>query len=134
MKYVIILAVVMACGLGALSFKLVASRSNTSSQVAFPSEPPPAGSKIVHGFGYLEPAGEVRRLQFRAIGVIGTVHVAVGDRVRQEQPLMSLHDESLRAELSAAEAALTLAKAEQAKTLSGAQEHEIAAAQQQVAL
>jgi HlyD family secretion protein len=83
----------------------------------------------VQGVGYLEPVGEVRRLAFKINGVIGRCLADVGQTARQGDVLMVLRDEEQTRAVATAAAELDLAKAEQAKLLSGTNKYRIAAGQ-----
>lgn len=137
MKYVLLLTLVLA------TVGITLWNQTSKGQVAAepsglathaPSTQPATSTLRVHGYGYTEPVGEVRRLRFRADGVIRQVHVRVGQRCKVGEPLMSLHDDHLKAELGAAEASLALVQAERAKVLSGAQAEELEAAGRQIEL
>ena len=78
----------------------------------------PAGG-WVQGIGYVEPAGEVRRLSFLHPGIVGEVLADVGKDVAQGDVLMRQTDREERAALAEAKAALATAKAEYKQTLAG---------------
>jgi multidrug resistance efflux pump len=88
----------------------------------------------VHGIGYVEPANEVRRISFKASGVIAQISVSPGDRVSKGQPLMVFENRAEQAAVAVAEQELMLARAERDQTLSGSNEFQIAAAQSEVDL
>ncbi len=83
----------------------------------------------VHGIGYVEPAGEVRRLTFKRGGLIRDCNVKVGQHVELGDLLMTLDHELVNRELEIAEAELEFAKAEQALVLRGVNDHRIVAAE-----
>jgi multidrug resistance efflux pump len=85
-------------------------------------------SRIVRGIGYVEPASELRRLAFKADGVIGACQVVVGQKVRKGETLMALDNAERRAAIAVAERELSVAIADRQKVLSGAHESSIAAA------
>lgn len=78
----------------------------------------PAGG-WVQGIGYVEPAGEVRRLSFLHPGIVGEVLADVGKDVAKGDVLMRQTDREERAALAEAEAALATAKTEYQQTLAG---------------
>lgn len=88
---------------------------------------PVARDSWAHGVGYVEPAGEVRRLAFSRPGVIATCAARVGGRVGAGHVLMTLRAESELAALVEAEAALMLAQAELAQVRAGVNAPQIAA-------
>jgi multidrug resistance efflux pump len=73
----------------------------------------------VHGIGYVEPVGDLRRLAFKHPGILSSCEVTVGQKVRQGDVLMRLEGREERARVVEAEAAVALAKAELAQTLVG---------------
>lgn len=91
------------------------------------------GPEWIAGTGYIEPAGEMRRLVFQHAGVIGQVPVVIGQAVQTGEVLMRLRDGAERAELAEAEAALALARAEQAQLLAGVNPARLRAAEADVA-
>jgi HlyD family secretion protein len=78
----------------------------------------PAGG-WVQGIGYVEPAGEVRRLSFLYPGIVGEVLTDVGAEVSKGDVLMRQTDRAERAALAEAEATLATAQAEYQQTLAG---------------
>ena len=73
----------------------------------------------IQGIGYVEPAGEVRRLSFLHPGIVGELAVDVGKDVARGELLMRQTDREERAALSEAEAMLEMTKAECQQTLAG---------------
>lgn len=97
-----------------------------------PEAEPPATHAIptsewVHGIGYVEPAGEVRRLAFKHPGVIAECRVETGQQVKKGELLMRLADGEERAAVAEAESMVSFAKAALAKTLAGVNPSKIAA-------
>jgi multidrug resistance efflux pump len=88
----------------------------------------------VQGVGYVEPASEVRRLVFKVDGVIAECRVQVGAHFKKGDILMVLNNQEQKEALALAECELALARAEQAKALSGAHPDEIAAARSKAAV
>ncbi len=81
----------------------------------------------IHGVGYIEPAGEVRRLAFRHAGVVAHCAVELGQQVTAGTVLMTLRDAEERAAVVEAEAAVALAQAELAQLCAGVSPRQIAA-------
>jgi HlyD family secretion protein len=98
------------------------------------SQPADTESESVQGVGYVEPITEVRRLVFRASGVIDECKVEVGQVVHKNDVLMALNHADLLAEIDSAKADLAVSEAERSKVLSGAHPQEIAAAEQRIAI
>jgi HlyD family secretion protein len=88
----------------------------------------------VQGIGYVEPVSELRRLVFKANGVIARCQAEIGRTYKKGDILMELDNDEQRAELDVAEAEWTLARADQAKALSGPSPHQIEAAAHRVSL
>ena len=97
-----------------------------------PEADPSRAGRWVQGVGYVEPAGEVRRLTFKGNGVIGECRVRVGDAVRQGDVLMALRHDEVKAALAVAEQELAVAQAARAKVLSGVNPFQITAAERRV--
>ena len=93
------------------------------------SEIAPADSSTgwMHGIGYVEPVGEVRRLAFRPAGVVATCAVSVGQRVTAGTVLMTLRAGEERAAVAQAEAGVALARVELAQLKAGVNPQQIAA-------
>jgi HlyD family secretion protein len=79
--------------------------------------PPP--EQWIHGVGYVEPVGEVRRLAFKHAGIVAHCCVEIGQRVAAGERLMTLRATEERAALGEAEAAVVLAEAELAQVRAG---------------
>lgn len=105
-----------------------------ASPVASPAEAAEARRKpeVVRGIGFIEPAGEIRRLLFRSDGIIESCRAEIGQRVKQGDLLMTLESGVQRAAVAVAEQELALAVAQRDQTLSGVHPLEIAAAERQV--
>lgn len=69
-------------------------------------------ARQIQGIGFVEPAGEVRRLMLRTGGVIKDCPVHCGDLLKKGEVIMTLDDSTQRAELEVAKAQLELAKAD----------------------
>jgi multidrug resistance efflux pump len=92
-------------------------------------EPP----RILRVLGYVEPTSEIRKLTFKAEGVIESCFVDVGQRVSARDVLATLRSRDERAAVAVAEQELALAAAEQVKLLSGSHPQLIEAAKRRVA-
>ena len=93
----------------------------------------PSAGHPIHAIGYVEPTSELRRLAFRADGVIAECRVEIGQQVRAGELLLRLHNADRQAELAAARLAVALAQAEHEQVASGVNRHRIAAAEQHLA-
>jgi multidrug resistance efflux pump len=87
---------------------------------------------MIHAVGYLEPAGEIRRLAFPEDGVIVRVHVKLGDIVRAGEALAELDSALAQRELMVAEARHVAAVAELKQLKAGIHPDLIAAAEAQL--
>ena len=85
-----------------------------SSDVASPHD-----ARWIHGVGYVEPAGEVRRLAFKHAGVVEHCAVEIGQRVAAGERLLTLRATEEHAAVAEAEAAVALAQAELAQVRAG---------------
>ncbi len=114
----------VAIGLAAVSggsLTLLVWRTVGSSPAPGPPrgvEREPARSRI-EGIGIVEPASEVRRLMFRAGGVIRSCLVQTGDKVRQGNLLIELDNSTQRADLELARRQLDQARADAADINAG---------------
>jgi HlyD family secretion protein len=81
---------------------------------------PPTAAPVVACVGYVEPVTEVRRLAFKADGVIARCDAEVGRAYRKGDALMSLDDRDEAAAVAVAAAGLRVREAERDKALSGA--------------
>ncbi len=88
---------------------------------------PPAG-RMVSGNGVVEPEGEVVRVAGAAPGRLLRLPVRAGDRVSAGQLMAQLEDAAERADLTAAEAELSLSRAEADRVRLGSREEERRAA------
>jgi HlyD family secretion protein len=77
-----------------------------------PAAAPSVSAGWIHGVGYIEPVGEVRRLAFKHPGIVARCAVELGQRVTAGTVVMTLRDAEERAALAEAEAAVALAQAE----------------------
>lgn len=81
----------------------------------------------IHGIGYVEPSGEIRRLAFKHPGIIGEMLVEVGQRVKEGDVLTRMRDEEESAAIREAETTLASARAEFAQVEAGINPARIAA-------
>jgi multidrug resistance efflux pump len=127
-----ILVLVGLAGTGAIVYAFSnAHAAPESAPAAAPSVP---SVERIAGIGYVEPAGEIRRLVFPVDGVIGKCLVEVGQTVRAGQPLMELRNFKEKQSVDLARSEWDLAIADRQKVLAGIDVHEIEAARQQLAL
>jgi HlyD family secretion protein len=83
------------------------------------AEPARAGLEEVHATGYVEPAGELRRLAFAHPGIIAEVLARPAQQVKKGDVLMRQEDAAQRAALSVARAAEATAQAAMTQLLAG---------------
>jgi multidrug resistance efflux pump len=95
-----------------------------------PGENRPPG---IEGVGYVEPRSEIRRLTFKAGGVIAVCRVEVGQHVQKGQLLAALANEDQTCAVRVAEQELELARAEEANVLKGIDAPQIEAARNRAA-
>jgi ABC exporter DevB family membrane fusion protein len=76
-------------------------------------------SSAIEGIGYVEPASELRKLMFRADGVIRSSIVKAGDVVRKGDLLCELDNSTPRADLELARKQLAQVKADAADVIAG---------------
>lgn len=95
------------------------------------SVPGPA-NRAVHGIGYVEPTSEMRRLVFKAEGVIASVPVRIGQWVEEHELLMTLDSRDEAAAVAVAEQDLAVARAERAQLVAGMHQQKIAAAKRRI--
>jgi HlyD family secretion protein len=86
----------------------------------------------IRAIGFVEPVGEIRRLVFRAEGVIGRCRAEVGRNYEKGNVLMELDNSEELAAVNVAESELRLTEAERDKVLSGVNPYRIAAAAHRV--
>ncbi|MBX6313996.1 MAG: biotin/lipoyl-binding protein [Isosphaeraceae bacterium] len=111
-KYV--LPLLAAAGLGFAIYTVVQARQGPppSKPILEPPTRPAIFEHEIAGAGLIEAKRENIPIGSHVPGVVTRVHVKVGDRVRAGDPLFTLDDRALRAELRVREAALAAAEAE----------------------
>jgi HlyD family secretion protein len=110
------------------------SRSPIRNQTAPPSPPPATTSEtIVAAEGLVEPASENISLSSAVSGLITRLYVKTGDHVRAGDPLFSLDDRELVADLGVKRAALAAAQARLAKLEQAPRWEEVPPAEAKVA-
>ncbi len=128
-----ILPVFAVIGIIAAAFLIFGGLPDRST--AEPEQQPPkatgplADAARVAGSGIVEPSSEIIDIGSAVSGLITDLRVAPGDRVEKGQPLFSVDDRSVRAQLSEANAAIGEARAAIAEAQTAR-----ATAQQQLAL
>jgi len=85
--------------------------------------------RAVRGVGYVEPVSGIRKLNFKADGVIEKMRVQVGQEVKAGDELASLQNRDERAAINVAKQDVELAKADREKLLSGVHPAELKAAE-----
>jgi HlyD family secretion protein len=89
--------------------------------------------RAVRGVGYVEPVSGIRKLNFKADGVIEMLRVQVGQEVKAGDELASLQNRDERAAINVAKQDVELAKADREKLLSGVHPAELRAAEFRIA-
>lgn len=130
---VVLAAAALALSLAIWPGGMLNVRPALPSAVAAGLESSPAPAKrAVQGIGYVEPAAEVRRLVFKAEGVIASVPVQIGQWVEARELLMTLDSRDEAAAVSVAEQDLAVARAEREQLVAGMHQHKIAAAKRRI--
>lgn len=77
-----------------------------------PVAPPPSSSytRQVSGIGIVEPKSETIAIGTELPGIVRTVHVSVGDHVKKGDPLFTLDQRDVQAQINTFKAALSLSK------------------------
>lgn len=88
---------------------------------------------LFQGIGYVEPASEIRELRFQMDGIIGTISVAEGQKVRKGEVLATLRNQAERSGVAIAERNLAVAKAKESLVRKGINAFRIEAARREVA-
>ena len=110
------------------------TRNPVRSQINPPAPPPETTSDAtVAAEGLVEPASENISLSCAVSGLVTKLYVKVGDRVRAAQPLFSLDDRELVADLGVKRAALAAAHAQLAKLEQAPRSEEVPPAEAKVA-
>ncbi len=107
-----------ALALGMLVFAVVSVvKALPSPRVTLPPEPPPSTTfdRPVAAAGLVEASSENVAVGTPVPGVVKAVHARPGDRVKAGDPLFSIDDRELRAELEVAGAAVAAAQARLAR-------------------
>ncbi len=98
-----------------------------------PTAPPSAGfPKQIGAVGLVEASSENIAISVSVPGLVTAVHVQVGERVKKGQPMFSLDDRDLRAELALRGSNLELARARLEKMVAAPRPEEIPPAQARV--
>jgi HlyD family secretion protein len=119
----------------ALVFAIVSVSKMTPvrASVAPPVAPPSAAfSEQIGAVGLVEASSENVAVSVSVPGLVTAVHVKAGDRVRRGQPLFSLDDRDLRAELALRLSNFDVARARLEKTLASPRPEEIPPAEARV--
>jgi HlyD family secretion protein len=113
----------LACNVAALSVWFVLMKDSHASEPA-PRQPDALAEDRVAGAGRVEPLSESIRVGSEIPGKIRAVLVKEGDLVRASQTIAVLENESYRAELESAEAAVAQREAELRRIVNGARSEE----------
>jgi HlyD family secretion protein len=111
-----------------------ATRSGKSRPADATTPTPPRSPDSIQGIGFVEPVSEVRRLVFKANGVIARCRVDLGRAYKKGELLIELDNREQLAAMTVAEAEWKMAQAERDKVLSGVSAHQIEAALRKVEL
>jgi HlyD family secretion protein len=120
---------VFAASLPACDLASVPGRASPDEQARHPAAAP-----VVACVGYVEPATEIRRLAFKADGVVAKCDAEVGRAYRKGDVLISLDDRIETSAVALANAWLLIREAERDKALSGTHPALIEAAEASVRL
>ena len=104
-------AFVVVATLSVLGWQLAAGRSNVSPQESPPALASEPGGRWVEGIGYVEPRSELRRLTFKASGVIARCGPKPGERVRRGEAVAELDDATAKVVVEGARRKVDLALA-----------------------
>jgi multidrug resistance efflux pump len=89
--------------------------------------------RAVRGVGYVEPVSGIRKLSFKADGIINSMRVQVGQVVKAGDELAALQNRDELAAINVAKQDVELAKADREKLLSGVHPAEVRAAELRIA-
>lgn len=109
-------------------------RSRPSNARDLPPSPPPQANFAaeIGGVGLVEPSSEIIAISTPVPGLVTSVYVKAGDRVKRGQPLFSLDDRDLQAEAKLRRAALEVAKTQLEKLEKSPRPEEIPPAEARV--
>jgi multidrug resistance efflux pump len=117
----------------ALATASVVRMTPVREQVAPPLPPPSAAfDQQIGGVGLVEASSENIAISVPVPGLVTAVHVKAGDPVRKGEPLFSLDDRDLGAELALRQSTLEVAKARLEKILASPRPEEIPPAEARV--
>jgi len=105
-RWIIVPVVFSALGAGAVALFSPGKKPDSAPAAAVPEPSAP----VVHGFGYAEPASELRRLSLKGDGVIAECCVAVGERVEKGATILHLDNEEEQAAVAVAQKELEQAR------------------------
>jgi len=98
-RWIIVPVVFSALGAGAVALLSPGRKLDSAPAPAAPE----SSAAVVHGFGYAEPASELRRLSLKGDGVIAECCVAVGERVEKGATILHLDNEEEQAAVAVAQ-------------------------------
>lgn len=110
LKYVLPVLAVAGVGLAVYTVMAQSKPLPVTPPVAQPASAPFAAN--VPGAGLVEPSTEYITIGTHTPGVVTTVHVKTGQRVKAGDPLFTVDDRALKAELASKEAAVLAARAQ----------------------
>jgi multidrug resistance efflux pump len=130
MKYGLPILAVIVLGLAIASVvRMTPVRASVSPLVAPPSA---AFPKQIGAVGLVEASSENIAISVPVPGLVTAVHIKVGEPVKKGQPLFSLDDRDLRAELALRQSSLDLAKSRLERTVALPRPEEIPPAEARV--
>jgi multidrug resistance efflux pump len=128
-RWIILPVVFSALGAGAVALLSSGNKPDHASAPAASVSASAAG--VVHGFGYAEPASELRRLNLKVDGVIAECSVAVGERVEKGTPLLHLDNEEEQTAVAVAQKELDQARAALRQVMAGVNPFRIESAERE---
>jgi multidrug resistance efflux pump len=105
-RWIIVPVAFSALGAGAVALFSPGKKPDSAATSAAPD----SSAAVVHGFGYAEPASELRRMSLKVDGVIAECCVAVGDRVEKGATILHLDNEEEHAAVVVAQKELEQAR------------------------
>lgn len=131
-KFGVPLLAAVALGFGASTTMLLKPKDELVPPVSQPPSTTLTGS-VVAGLGVVEPPGESVLVASPLAGIVREVHVVTGQAVKRGDPLFSLDDRELRAELAIREAAIGEQRAELERLRRGTRPEDLPPARARVA-
>lgn len=131
----LLIGIVILAALGVAGWKILECTPLLRAEPALAAQNPAssfAPRTTIEGIGFVEPSSEIRRLSFKAGGVIETSMVKIGDQVEKGAALMSLVNQEEKVAVQVAEAEVMVARSAEAQVNVGVNAHRIDVARRQV--